>query len=129
MHRLATTLSLFLLGTLPISVIGAGESESAAEQTMDPAFSMTVMDAFKVSGKGVAITGRIDSGTVRTGDSVCLTAAKIGTKALTVNAIQLGQKMSDSAEQGDIVGILVGGIDKGDITRRGSDTLTARCAR
>ena len=129
MHSLATTLSLFLLGALAISAIEANEGETAAEQAADPAFSMTVMDAFKVSGKGVAITGRIDSGTVRTGDSVCLTAAKIGTKALTVNAIQLGQKMSDSAEQGDIVGILVGGIDKGDITRRGSDTLTARCAR
>ena len=88
---------------------------------------MTIMDAFKVSGKGVAITGRIDSGTVHTGDSVCLTAANVGTKILTVDAIQIGQQTHASAKQGDTVGILVNGIDRRDISRGGGDKLSASC--
>ena len=128
MHKLPVALATILIAALTMRVIGATEDQSQPTQTTDPAFIMTVMDAFKISGKGVALTGRIENGIVRAGDSVCLTAAKIGRRTLTVNAIELGSNTPDSAKQGDIVGILVNGIDKGDISRGGSDKLTASCA-
>jgi len=96
-------------------------------QAAGDAFHMPVADAFKITGKGVVLTGRIASGSVNVGDSVCLTAAKIGTRTLKVEGIEMFRKVLDSARQGDMVGILVGGIEAKDITRGGGDRLTATC--
>ena len=127
MQRFATNLAVILLAALPSPNAGATSGQPSADEAGDSAFSMTVMDAFKIAGKGVIITGRIDSGTVRTGDSVCLTAAKIGTRTLTVEAVENFGRSLESAHQGDSVGILVNGVDKQDISRSGSDKLSASC--
>jgi len=88
---------------------------------------MSIADAFTIQGRGVVLTGRIDSGQVNVGDRVCLTAAKIGTRTLTVEAIEKARKSIESAKQGDLAGILVTGIEAKDVTRGGSDRLDTTC--
>ncbi|MGK2926304.1 MAG: EF-Tu/IF-2/RF-3 family GTPase [Lysobacterales bacterium] len=95
----------------------AAPAESAA-------FRMSVADSFKIHGKGVVITGRIESGRVSVGDSVCLTAARIGTRTLRVEGIEIYRKVVDSASAGETPGLLVDGVEPADITRPGDDKLS-----
>lgn len=95
-----------------------------AEPAESAAFHMSIQDAFTISGKGVVVTGRIESGRVRVGDSVCLTAAKIGTRTLRVEGIEMFRKAVDSAGAGETPGLLVSGIEPADITRPGGDKLS-----
>lgn len=84
-------------------------------------------DAFAITGRGVVLTGLVDSGSVRVGDSVCLRAANVGSRILTVKAIEVGRRGVDAAFVGEAAGILVEGIDRADVTRGAEDELTARC--
>jgi len=63
-------------------------AETAAEAG---AFGMTILDFFDIAGRGVVVAGRIDSGTVRVGDTVCLLSAKTGKRKLQVESIELGR--------------------------------------
>lgn len=95
-----------------------------AQPADSAAFRMTVMDAFKIAGGGVVITGRVDSGRVSVGDSVCLTAARLGTRTLTVEGIEIFRKVVDSVGAGETPGLLITGVELADITRNGGDTLS-----
>lgn len=90
----------------------------------DSEFHFTVADVFKIQGRGVIITGLVDRGSVRVGDSVCLKSAKIGTRTLTVTGIESRNK-KDSAGKGERPGILVSGIDKRDVSPK--DKLLSSC--
>ena len=118
------------LSTWALVCILAGTWHSAlpADTSDQASFSMKVMDAFKVSGRGVVLTGAVESGSVRVGDSVCLTTVKAGQQTSTVKAILLKQSESDEASAGDMPGILFDDIDRKDITIRGSDRLSATCS-
>ena len=113
-------------GMSPPSAVPSAEAaaSSDATETGVSAFSMTVMDAFKISGRGVAITGKVDEGIVRVGETVCLIAAKIGTRELKVEAVERGAT-TDSAKAGDMPGIVVNGVDVKDISR--NDQLRSSC--
>ena len=89
-------------------------------------FHMEVMDAFTISGGKVIATGKIASGTVATGEVVCLVRADGGgSMELTVAGIERFRKVLESASAGDFVGILLADIKKGDVAK--GDTLTASC--
>ncbi len=38
--------------------------------TTDPSFRMTVSDVFSIRGRGIVVTGKIESGTLRVGDKI-----------------------------------------------------------
>lgn len=107
---------------------GTWHSALAADNSDQSGFSMKVMDAFKVSGRGVVLTGAIERGSVRVGDSVCLTTVKAGQQTSTVKAILLKQSESEEASAGDMPGILFDDIDRKNITIRGTDRLSATCS-
>jgi len=100
------------------------ESATVANQNTANDFHFTVADAFKITGRGVAITGLVDSGSVRAGDSVCLISAKIGSRMLKVDSVEIkGNK--DSAAKGDRPGIVVSGITIKDVSPK--DELSSSC--
>jgi hypothetical protein len=101
-----------------------GNPMPVENQTTASEFRFTVADAFKIQGRGVVITGRVDSGTVRVGDNVCLKSVKSGTRTLSVEGIEIaGNK--DSASKGDRPGILVSGIATSDVSPK--DELRSSC--
>jgi len=77
---------------------------------------MTVMDVFTISGGGVVISGRVNAGSVSIGETVCLSSANSGSRELHVDGIELFRKLVNTAKAGDITGLLVSGVNKGDVS-------------
>jgi len=94
----------------------------------DDDFSFTVMDAFKISGGDidVVVTGKIDTGEVQVGDTICLHSKESGDQVLTVGAIESFRKLVESAKAGDMVGIGFKDLSKDDVSK--GDTISASCA-
>jgi translation elongation factor EF-Tu-like GTPase len=79
-------------------------------------FSMTIEDVFAITGRGTVVTGRIATGTIRTGMPVTVTRSA-GSIASTVTAIEQFRRTADQASAGDNVGLLLDGVARHDVTR------------
>ena len=88
------------------------------------AFTMTVLDVLKIAGGSLVLTGRIESGTVSTGDTVCLQGAA-GGKTLSVMGIESFNKILDSASAGKNVGLQFTGLTTDEVAA--GDRLYAEC--
>ena len=82
-------------------------------------FKMTVEDVFAIRNRGVVATGRVESGTLRVGDTVHIN----GGPGVSVDAIEKFRKQLDEATAGENVGVLFKGVDKSQINR--GDVLTS----
>lgn len=76
-------------------------------------FRMTVEDVFVIQRRGTVATGRVESGTLRVGDTVQID----GTLVATVDAIEIFRKSIDEANVGDNIGVLFKKIEKGQVDR------------
>jgi len=82
-------------------------------------FKMTVEDVFAIRNRGVVATGRVESGTLRVGDTVQIN----GGPGVTVSAIEKFRKQLDEATAGENVGVLIKGIERAQLNR--GDVLTS----
>ena len=82
----------------------------------DKPFLMAVEDVFSITCRGTVATGRVERGVVHVGDTVELVGLK-NTRSTTVTGLEMFQKTLDESVAGDNVGILLRGIQKGDIER------------
>jgi elongation factor Tu len=88
--------------------------EPARETDKD--FLMPVEDVFSISGRGTVVTGRIERGVVKVGESVEIVGIK-DTQATTVTGVEMFRKEMDQGEAGDNCGILIRGIAKDEVER------------
>jgi translation elongation factor EF-Tu-like GTPase len=86
------------------------------------AFRMTVSDVFSIQGRGTVVTGTIETGAVDAGDTVRLTRADGSTREVTIDGIEAFRKVLKTASAGAIVGLLVRGLGRDEVT--GGDVLT-----
>lgn len=86
------------------------------ERDVDKDFLMAVEDVFSITGRGTVATGRIERGIVKVGDTVELVGIR-DTRSTTVTGVEMFQKTLDQGMAGDNVGVLLRGIQKGDIER------------
>jgi translation elongation factor EF-Tu-like GTPase len=93
----------------------AGKQEIGALVT----FKMTVEEVFVIRNRGVVATGRVESGTLRVGDTVSIN----GGPGAAVDAIEKFRKQQDEATTGENIGVLFRGITKQELNR--GDVLTA----
>ncbi len=82
----------------------------------DKDFLMPVEDVFSISGRGTVVTGRIERGIVKIGDTIEIVGIR-DTQKTTVTGIEMFRKEMDQGEAGDNCGILVRGIGKDDVER------------
>lgn len=82
-------------------------------------FRMTVEDVFVIKNRGVVATGRVESGTVRVGDTVQID----GNLEARVDGIEIFRKSIDEANVGDNIGVLFKAIEKSQLNR--GSVLTA----
>jgi translation elongation factor EF-Tu-like GTPase len=82
-------------------------------------FKMTVEDVFAIRNRGVVATGRVESGTLRVGDTVHIN----GSLGVAVTAIEKFRKQQDEATAGENVGVLMKGIERAQLNR--GDVLTS----
>ena len=83
---------------------------------VDKSFLMAIEDVFSITGRGTVATGKIDRGIVKVGETVELVGLG-DTKATTVTGVEMFQKTLDEGVAGDNVGILLRGLQKGEIER------------
>lgn len=84
-------------------------------------FRLTVQDVFHITGRGTVVTGTVEKGSVRVGDSVTLRRADGSIRTVTVAGIELFRKMTDPAVEGENVGVLLRGLEKDQV--KGGDVL------
>jgi elongation factor Tu len=80
-------------------------------------FLMPVEDVFSITGRGTVATGRIEAGTVHTGEEVHLIGLGAEGKKTVVTGVEMFRKILDTGEAGDNVGLLLRGVDKKEIKR------------
>jgi elongation factor Tu len=76
-------------------------------------FEMAVADVFNITGQGVVVTGRVKSGSISVGESVCIA----GGSPVTVKGIEMMRKTLESISAGDMGGLMLEGISKDDISK------------
>lgn len=86
------------------------------ERDVDKTFLMAVEDVFSITGRGTVATGRIERGKVKVGETIEIVGI-VETKSTTVTGLEMFQKTLDEGFAGDNIGILLRGVQKGDIQR------------
>lgn len=82
----------------------------------DKPFSLPIEDVFSIAGRGTVVTGRIESGIIKTGQEVEIVG--LGeTRKTTVTGIEMFNKILEEGQAGDNVGLLLRGIKKEDVQR------------
>jgi len=86
------------------------------ERETDKPFLMPVEDVFSIKGRGTVVTGRIERGIVKVGETIEILGLKESRKT-TVTGVEMFRKLLDQGEAGDNVGLLLRGIDRTDVER------------
>ncbi len=107
-----TALIFVLLLFVSAIAFGQKPTPTPAEQP----FLMPVEDVFYITGRGVVVTGQIERGKVKTGDTLEIVGSKPA-KAVTVIGVEAFRKQLTEAEAGANVGLLLRGVEKGEVDR------------
>ena len=85
---------------------------------VDKPFLMAIEDVFTITGRGTVATGRVERGTVHTGDEVEIVGlgAEKGQKTV-VTGVEMFRKVLDEGQAGDNLGCLLRGVDREAIER------------
>ena len=86
------------------------------QRETDKPFLMPIEDVFTITGRGTVVTGRVERGQVKVGDSVEIIGIK-DTQTSVVTGVEMFRKLLDYAESGDNVGILLRGISREQVQR------------
>ena len=86
------------------------------ERPKDQPFVMPVEDVLNIKGRGTVVTGRIETGIVKPGDTVEIVGIKEKSETV-VTGVEMFHKLLDQGEPGDAVGLLLRGVERGDIER------------
>jgi elongation factor Tu len=87
------------------------------ERAIDRPFLMPVEDVFSITGRGTVVTGRIERGIVKVGESVEIIGIREEKQTTTVTGVEMFRKLLDQGQAGDNVGLLLRGIDKEAVER------------
>jgi elongation factor Tu len=83
---------------------------------VDRPFLMPVEDVFSITGRGTVVTGRVEQGVVRVGETVEIVGIR-PTSSTTVTGVEMFRKLLDEGRAGDNIGVLLRGVKKDDVER------------
>lgn len=86
------------------------------ERALDGAFLMPIEDVFTISGRGTVVTGRVERGIVKVGETVAVVGLR-PTVTTTCTGVEMFRKLLDQGQAGDNVGLLLRGIKREDVQR------------
>jgi elongation factor Tu len=85
---------------------------------IDKPFLMPIEDVFGIKGRGTVVTGRIERGKVKTGDTIEIVGmTEEEPKKTVVTGVEMFQKTLDEGLAGDNVGALLRGVERTDVER------------
>ncbi len=79
-------------------------------------FLMPIEDIFTISGRGTVVTGRVERGIVKVGNTVEIVGLR-ETRDTVVTGVEMFKKFLDEGRAGDNIGALLRGIDRDDVER------------
>jgi elongation factor Tu len=82
----------------------------------DKDFLMPVEDVFSISGRGTVVTGRIERGTIKIGETIEIVGIR-DTQTTTVTGVEMFRKEMEQGLAGDNCGLLLRGTKKEDVER------------
>jgi elongation factor Tu len=86
------------------------------ERAVDQPFLMPIEDVFGIKGRGTVVTGRVERGRVKTGETVELVGI-VPTRSVVVTGVEMFQKTLDEGVAGDNIGCLLRGIERDEVQR------------
>src|SRR5579875_3838623 len=87
------------------------------QRASDKPFLMPIEDVFGIKGRGTVVTGRIERGTIKVGDSVDIVGMREQTRTVVVTGVEMFQKTLDQGIAGDNVGCLLRGVERTEVER------------
>ncbi|SDZ76337.1 translation elongation factor 1A (EF-1A/EF-Tu) [Thiothrix caldifontis] len=85
-------------------------------RAIDGTFLMPVEDVFSISGRGTVVTGRIERGVIKVGETIEIVGIR-DTKSTTVTGVEMFRKLLDQGMAGDNVGLLLRGTKREEVER------------
>jgi elongation factor Tu len=92
------------------------ESIPQPERPIDKPFLMPIEDVFSISGRGTVVTGRVERGIVKVGETVEIVGIR-PTSSTTVTGVEMFRKLLDQGQAGDNIGALLRGIERDGVER------------
>jgi len=86
------------------------------ERPIDKPFLMPIEDVFSISGRGTVVTGRVERGIVKVGETVEIIGIR-PTSTTTVTGVEMFRKLLDQGQAGDNIGALLRGVDRDGVER------------
>ena len=86
------------------------------ERDVDKPFLMPIEDVFSISGRGTVVTGRVDRGIVKVSEEIEIVGFA-ETQKKVVTGVEMFRKLLDEGVAGDNIGVLLRGLEKGDVQR------------
>jgi len=83
----------------------------------DRPFMMPVEDVFSIKGRGTVVTGRVDRGKVKVGETVEIVGLRDEVVTSVVTGVEMFHKLLDEGMAGDNLGLLLRGIERTDVER------------
>ncbi len=83
---------------------------------LDQPFLMPIEDVFTISGRGTVVTGRVERGIVKVGETVEIVGIR-PTISTTVTGVEMFRKLLDQGQAGDNIGALLRGIERTGVER------------
>jgi elongation factor Tu len=80
-------------------------------------FLMPIEDVFTITGRGTVVTGRIERGIVKVGETIEIVGIADKTSSTTVTGVEMFRKLLDEGRAGDNVGVLLRGTKREDVQR------------
>src|SRR3712207_5461805 len=88
------------------------------QRAVDQPYLMPIEDVFGIKGRGTVVTGRIERGKVKMGDTIeIIGMTDEAPRKTVVTGVEMFQKTLDEGIAGDNVGVLVRGIERTDVER------------
>ncbi len=86
------------------------------KRDVEKSFLMPIEDIFSIQGRGTVVTGRIETGIVKTGEEIEIVGIR-DTQKTTCTGVEMFKKILDEGQAGDNVGVLLRGTGKDEVER------------
>ena len=87
------------------------------ERAVDRPFLMPIEDVFAIKGRGTVVTGRVERGRVRVGETVQIVGMSTQPRNTVVTGVEMFLKTLDEGQAGDNIGALLRGIERTEVER------------
>jgi elongation factor Tu len=86
------------------------------DRPLDKPFLMPIEDVMSITGRGTVVTGKVEQGVVKVGDTVEIVGLR-PTQSTVATGVEMFRKLLDEGRAGDNIGVLLRGTKKEEVER------------